>query len=578
MRDTKLFKRFISYYRPHIGLFTLDIICAVAAAGLELLFPALTRLVMQDYLDSENFSIILFILGILLAAYLLKWFFDYIMNYWGHVVGVRIEADMRSDLFHHMQLLPFRFYDKNRTGELMSRMINDLRWITELSHHAPEDILVTIVMVIGSFIFLLGIEWRLTLIIYLIFFPALIWFTISRRRKLSRTSREEKLRVADVNAELQNSISGIRVAQSFTNEKFEQKKFARANSKFKLAQSYALKELGIFISGMNLITGLINIGVLGFGAWFIHLKSINIADLTAFFLYLNLVIKPIHRLTNLTQQFERGITGFERFEEIMRVEPEIQDEPDAIEIANVSGNIRFEDVTFSYEGTQHVLKNIHLDIRAGETIAIVGPSGGGKTTLCHLIPRFYESSAGKITVDGCDIKKITLESLRKNIGLVSQDVFIFNGTIRDNIQYGNSDATEQDIIWAAKQAMLSDMIDDLPDGLDTQVGERGAKLSGGQKQRISIARVFLKNPPILLLDEATSALDNQTERAIQKSLEKLSIGRTILVVAHRLSTIKNASRIVVLTQDGIEEKGTHNELYALNGIYKNLYDSQFSND
>ncbi len=571
-----MFKRFAAYYRPHTVLFTIDIVCAVIAAGLELIFPALTRFTMQSFTNDGSLNFIFIILSALLIAYLIKWFLDYFMNYWGHVVGVRIEADMRSDLFHHMQLLPFRFYDKNRTGELMSRMINDLRWISELAHHAPEDVLVTIVLIFGSFSFLINIEWRLTLIIYFVFFPALIWFTISRRRKLSQTSREEKIRVAHVNAEVQNSISGIRVAQSFTNEKYEAKKFNKVNSNFKTAQSHALKELGIFVSGMNLIIGLINVAALGIGAWFISLKFIDIADLTAFFLYINLVIRPIQRLTNLTQQFERGITGFERFEEIMREEPEIIDSPDAKDLEDVKGNISFSNVTFSYDDTNKVLENINLDIKAGTTIAIVGPSGAGKTTLCHLIPRFYEPSEGEISIDGNDIRKLTLNSLRSSIGLVSQDVFIFNGTIRDNIIYGKSEATEHEIEEAAKKAMLSDMISELPDGLDTQVGERGAKLSGGQKQRISIARVFLKNPPILLLDEATSSLDNKTERNIQKSMKQLSRGRTTLVVAHRLSTIRNADEIIVLTQNGIEEKGTHSKLYAQNGLYKNLYDSQFS--
>jgi ATP-binding cassette subfamily B protein len=499
---------------------------------------------------------------------------NYFMNYWGHVVGVRMEADMRSDLFKHMQKLDFKFYDNQRTGKLMSRMVNDLNEITELAHHGPEDIFISIVMLIGSFVILATMEWRLVLIIYLGIIPVMLWFSISQRSKMSKGFKDVREKTADINAQLENSLAGIRVAKSFTNEQYEIERFDEGNSLFRSAKNEAYHRMSIFISGMGFMMSVLNVAVLGFGGFFAYKKLITIGELTGFLLYINLVLQPIRRLTNFTQQFEQGMNGFARFHEIMCEQPNIIG-GDKI-LKNAKGNIKIDDVTFFYNENEEVLKNISLQIDSGSTVALVGPSGGGKTTLCHLLPRFYDVTQGRIILDGEDIKKYTLDSLRGNIGLVQQDVFLFTGSIRDNILYGRTDASEAEMKQAAKDANIHEFIENLPQGYDTWVGEKGIRLSGGQKQRISITRVFLKNPPILILDEATSALDNETEIKIQQSLEKLSKGRTSLIIAHRLSTIRNADVIVVLNADGIIEQGSHEELYAIeNGTYKRLYDAQF---
>ena len=575
MKYTKeMFIRFISYFKKHRVLFLTDLAVAFCLSAIELVYPAFTTKIIDNYIPNELLVQMLMMVGLLLGLYILQAGCTYFMNYWGHVVGVRMEADMRSDLFKHMQKLDFKFYDNQQTGKLMSRMVNDLNEITELAHHGPEDIFISIVMLIGSFVILLTMEWRLSLVIYLGVIPIMVWFSITQRTRMSKGFREVRKKTADINAQLENSLSGIRVAKSFTNEEFEIKRFDKGNSIFRSAKNEAYHRMSVFSTGMGFFMSILNVLVLGLGGFFAYKKMITIGELTGFLLYINLVMQPIRRLTNFTQQFEQGMNGFARFHEIMMEKPEIVGGDK--KLINAKGNIKIDDVTFFYNEKEEVLKNISLNISAGTTVALVGPSGGGKTTLCHLIPRFYDVTEGTITLDREDIRQYTLDSLRGSIGLVSQDVFLFTGTIRDNILYGRTDASEEEMIEAARNANIHEFIEGLPDGYDTWVGEKGIRLSGGQKQRISITRVFLKNPPILILDEATSALDNETEIKIQQSLEKLSKGRTTLVIAHRLSTIRNADEIVVLTADGIVEKGSHKQLYAIeNGLYKRLYDAQF---
>ncbi len=572
-------KRFIAYYKPHKKLFLLDMFCAFLIAGIDLIFPMLTRKALQDYLPdmaqaNSDFRFYLIFVGALILLYVVRTVFQYIVDFYGHILGVRMEYDMRKELFAHLQKLSFKFYDKTRTGHIMSRMINDLNEMTELAHHGPEDLFISIIMLVGSFFALIIIEWRLALSVY-IFIPILIVFAIKRRTKMSRSFKAVKEKIAGVNANLESSLSGIRVAQSFTNEDYEIDKFDEGNLTFRGAKDYAYKNMAIFLSGMGFLTNILNVVVLGVGGYFIYIGDMDYADLIAFTLYVNSFLQPVRRLTQFVQQFESGMTGFERFIEILDEEPEIADRPGAIDLEDVTGHIEFKDVSFSYNNHEKILQNIDLTIEAGKTFALVGPSGGGKTTLCHLIPRFYEIDKGALLLDHKDIRDIKMASLRGHIGLVSQDVFLFAGTIRENILYGRITATEDEMIEAAKNAKIHDFIMNLPKGYDTNIGERGIRLSGGQKQRISIARVFLKNPKILILDEATSALDNTTEQMIQEALDKLSKGRTTIVIAHRLSTIQNADQIVVITEDGIVEKGTHSELIDNKKLYAKLYQAQF---
>ncbi len=570
-----MIKKFISYYKPHKKLFILDMVCAFFIAVLDLVFPVVTKNFINDYIPNGNVSLMIRWTIYLAILFLLRYIAQYIVNYWGHVVGVRIEHDMRRDIFEHLQTLSFTYFDKNKTGHIMSRIVNDLREITELAHHGPEDLFISMVMLIGSFIILIRIEWRLTLIIFA-FVPIMIWFAISKRNKMSESFRQVRKKIANVNSQLENSISGIRVAKSFTNEDYEIDKFAEGNEAFMVARQASYKVMAEFMSGINFMSNVLNLIVLSVGGLFVYKGIIKYGDLAAYILFVNHFLQPIRRLTEFAQQYQDGMTGFERFMEIMNIEPDIVDSENAVALQDVKGEIDFENVSFSYSnGKKTILSGVNLNIDAGKTVAIVGPSGAGKTTLCHLIPRFYEIDEGKISIDGVSIKDIKLKSLRKNVGLVQQDVFLFTGTIKDNIQYGSPDASDEEIVEAAKRASIHDFIMTLPNGYDTYIGEKGVMLSGGQKQRISIARVFLKNPPILILDEATSSLDNQTEIAIQKSLEDLSHGRTTLIIAHRLSTIKNADEIVVLSSEGIEERGKHDELLARNGIYSDLYKSQF---
>ncbi|TCK92363.1 ATP-binding cassette subfamily B protein [Natranaerovirga hydrolytica] len=570
----KIIRKFIGYYKPHKALFFFDMFCAFMIASIDLAFPMISRYILQDLLPNERYNVFFIFILVLIGIYILRGIFEYIVNYWGHVLGVRIEYDMRNDLFLHLQKLPFKFYDKNKTGSLMSRVVNDLFEITELAHHGPEDIFLSTLMLGGSFIILLTINWKLTLILYVVV-VILVWFAISQRKKLSQGFREVKRKTANINSTLENSLSGIRVAKAFANEDFEVSKFKKGNDAFRGSKKYAYKRMGIFMGGMHFMIHILNVIAIGVGGYFIMVGQMSHGDLLAFILYINSFLQPIRKLTNFVQQFESGMTGFERFVEIMEIDPSITDSKNAIDIQEVKGNIEFKKVSFAYTEEEQVLNELDLHIQSGETVALVGPSGGGKTTICQLIPRFYDVNEGAIQVDGKNIKDIKMNSLRRNIGIVQQDVFLFSGTIKENIAYGKINATDNEIIEAAKKAEIHDFIMSLPKGYETEVGDRGIRLSGGQKQRISIARVFLKNPPILILDEATSALDNETEIKIQNALEKLAKGRTTLVIAHRLSTIKNADRIVVMTQEGIKEQGSHEELIKTEGIYSKLYNAQF---
>lgn len=571
-----MLKKFISYYKPHKSLFFLDMFFAFLLSIFDLIFPMFTRTLINEVIPEGNMGVLFNWTIIMFLIIFFRYISQYIVSYYGHLLGVRIERDMRKDIFVHLQTLPFSYYDNNKTGHIMSRIVNDLRDITELAHHGPEDLFISLVMLSGSFIILLQIEWRLTLIIFS-FIPLMLIFSIKKRNKMESSFREVRKKIADVNSQLENSISGIRVAKAFTNEEYEIEKFNEGNESFSDARRYSYKIMAEFTSGINLMSSILNLLVISVGGYFVYLKLIDLGDLFAYTLYVNFFMQPIRRLTEFTQQYQDGMTGFERFLEVMDISPNIVDSPNAIVANNIKGDIKFDNVSFSYNnGDRKVLKNINFYVPRGKTVAIVGPSGVGKTTLCHLVPRFYEVTEGKILIDGVDIRDYTLKSLRQNIGIVQQDVFLFTGTIKENIQYGNPSATEADIIKAAKKAKIHDFIMSLPFNYETYIGEKGIKLSGGQKQRISIARLFLKNPPILILDEATSSLDTETEMLIQESFKELSKGRTTLIIAHRLSTIKNADTIVVLTDDGIKEFGTHEELLASKGIYYNLYTYQYS--
>ncbi len=572
--DKGIVKRFISYYKPHLRLFICDMACSLASASLGLLFPLVTKRIMDVTIPHGDLNELILLAALLVGIYLSISLFTFFINYWGHMVGVRIEADIREDLFSHLQKLSFKYYDKNRTGQIMSKILNDLFDITELAHHGPEDVFISLVMFFGSAVILFNIEWRLTLCI-LVMLPVIAWFALTKRKKMRKAFSDVRVKIADVNSQVENSISGIRVVQSFTNEAHEIEKFNEGNGLFKGAKKASYNAMAVFVSGMGFLTNISNALVLIIGGICVIDGSMNLSDLVVFLLYINIILQPIQRLTNFTQQFEQGMSGFRRFIEIMDTDIDIKDKPNAIKLKNVKGDIEFHNVTFKYTEDEEVLNNISFKINAGKTIAVVGPSGGGKTTLCQLIPRFYDCLEGFITLDGVDIRDIKLNSLRSSIGMVQQDIFLFTGTIKENIKYGKTNATDEEIIEAAKKARVHDFIMSCPDGYSTNIGEKGVRLSGGQKQRLSIARAFLKNPPIMILDEATSALDNETEQQVQSSLYELSEGRTTLVIAHRLSTIKNADEIIVLTAEGIAEYGSHDLLYANNGIYTKLYDAQF---
>ena len=576
----KMLRRFIKYYKPFKALFFMDLFCAMIVSATDLFFPLLTKNVINVYIPDKNLRMILIMGAIMLGIYLLKTAANYFILYWGHLLGVGIQANMRHDVFEHLQKLPFTFFDENKTGSVMSRIVNDLMEISELAHHCPEDLFISMVMLIGSFIMLISINVQLTLIIFAIL-PFIILFTVLIRGKMHRAFKLSREKIADINANIEASISGARVVKSYTAAEHEMERFDASNGEFKLARKKAYQAMGEFHATMTFLTDFLYLVILIAGGIFLYYDKIDMGEFVAFLLYVTMFLNPIRRLIQFFEQYQDGMTGLKRFMELMDVEPE-KDSPGAVDPGRLTGNIHFENVSFTYkkaDGTDDskapVIFGLTLDIPAGKKIALVGPSGGGKTTLCHLIPRFYEINDGSITIDGADIRSMTRYSLRRNIGMVAQDVFLFNGTVAENIEYGRLGASREEIAEAAKKAKIHDFIMSLPNGYDTNVGERGVKLSGGQKQRISIARVFLKDPAILILDEATSALDNETEMQVSASLEELTYGRTSIVVAHRLSTIKNADEIMVLTADGIAERGTHAQLMEQNGIYAGLYNYQF---
>ncbi len=573
-----MLKKFISYYKPYRKLFFLDMVCAVLVSLCNLIYPYLAKDIINVYVPDKNLKMILIWGGILLGIYVVKAVLNFIIQYWGHLVGVGIQGDMRSDLFKKMQSLPFSFFDDNKTGSLMSRVTNDLQDISELAHHGPEDLFLSVLSLIGAFFIMAGIDWRLTLIVYAAI-PLVVLFAVFTRKEMMRAFKLSREEIAGVNAGLETSISGIRVSKSYTAEESEQKKFDVANDRFRFARRLSYRIMGIFFSGMGLMTDLLYLLTLVAAGIFFLNGEIDGGEFAAFLLYISMFLDPIKKLINIFEQLQNGLTGLTRFQEIMDKSPETDCE-NPEDLGDVKGEIRFENVTFSYrEGDEKpVIQDLSLTIAAGRTVALVGPSGGGKTTLCNLIPRFYEIDGGRITLDGHDIRQVRRKELRQNIGTVAQDVFLFEGTVKDNIRFGKADATDEEIIEAAKKAEIHDFVSALPEGYNTNVGERGVRLSGGQKQRISIARVFLKDPAVLILDEATSALDNVTEQQIRKALDKLRMGRTGLIVAHRLSTVKNADEIIVLTADGVAERGNHEELLQKDGIYADLYRSQFRED
>ncbi len=570
-----MLKSFARYYKPHWKLFVLDMVCALIAASCDLMYPVISRNIINTYIPDKNLQLIFSWCAALLVIYIIQTIMQYIMQYQGHVVGVRMQADMRRDVFTHLQRLPFSYFDEHKTGVIMSRIVNDLMDISEFAHHGPEDLFISAVTIIGSFIILCTVNVPLTLLTF-IMIPFLVLFIVKKRTAMTVAFRKNRIEIAEVNASLENSIAGVRVARAFTGEAEEQKKFNENNQRYVAVREKAYRVMAEFFSGTNFLTAMMNVIILAGGGYCVYAGVITVGDMVAYMLFINMFVTPIKKLIQFVEMFQNAITGYVRFEELMNVQPEKEDEH-AQELTDVKGEITFDNVTFQYNEGKEVLSNISLTFPQGKMVAIVGPSGGGKTTLCHLIPRFYEISSGSISVDGHDIRTVIRSSLRQKIGIVQQDVFLFTGTIFDNIAYGKLGASREEVIEAAKKANIHDYIMSLPEGYETFVGERGVKLSGGQKQRISIARVFLKNPPILVLDEATSALDNVTENYIQDSLDELCKNRTTIVVAHRLSTIKHADEIIVMDRDGIQERGTHAQLLEKeNGIYKELYEAQFA--
>jgi ATP-binding cassette subfamily B protein len=571
---------FAGYYKPHRKLFLADMLCASMISATDLAFPMMTKYAIERLLPGGLYRPFFVLVVLMVVLYLFRTGFSYFVTYWGHTVGAYIEADMRRDLFNHLQELPFSFYDNNRTGQIMSRVTTDLFEVTELAHHGPEDLFISFLTLIGSFILVFSIRWEMAVVL-LVLVPVMLGVSIISRRAMRTASKAVKERTAEINASLESSISGARVAKAFTNESYETVKFGGGNENFKNAKKNYYKAMAAFHSKLDFMTNFLTVVVIATGGFLIMSSRFTLTELITCNLFIAAFLQPVRRLQNFVEQFTSGMAGFNRFTEIMRIKPDIQDKPGAVSLERIRGNIEYNNVTFAYTGDaavseRCVLKNINLSVPPGTTLALVGPSGGGKTTLCHLLPRFYETRQGSITIDGYDIRDVTLESLRRNIGIVQQEVFLFAGTIRENIAYGRIGAAAEEIAEAAKRAEIHDDIMEMPNGYDTIVGERGIKLSGGQKQRVSIARIFLKNPPVLILDEATSALDSATEYKIQRALEELSRGRTTMIIAHRLSTIRNAGRIVVIDDEGIREEGTHEELLAENGLYAELHSAQFN--
>lgn len=570
-----MLKRFMAYYKPHKLLFFFDMLASLAVAAIAITYPMITRTMLNTYIPDNNIRMVVICGGALLCVYLLRMGLNYFIQYYGHVMGVKMQAQMRSDMFNHLEKLPYSFFDNHETGKIMSRMTNDLMDISELAHHGPENLLISSISIIASFVYLCTINWWLTLIVFACV-PFLILITMLLRKKMRSAFMRSRQSIGEINAALESSITGIRVTKAFNNSEIESEKFEEGNKKFVHARTDAYKAMGQFHSGTSFINDVFNVVVLIAGGFFLSKGFIQVGDYTAFTISVGLFIAPVMTLIGFMEQYQNGVTGFQRFLEIMDAEPE-KDDPNAEEMNVAEGHIEFKNVNYSYSEGEEVLKNVSLDIKKGEKFALVGPSGGGKTTICHLIPHFYDVKDGQILIDGKDINKITRSSLRANIGIVQQDVYLFNASIRDNILYGRPGATEEEVIEAAKRANIHNYVMSMPNGYDTVIGERGVKLSGGQKQRLSIARVFLKDPAILILDEATSALDNTTEILIQNSLDELCKGRTTIVVAHRLSTVKNADEIAVVSDGKIIEQGPHDSLIAMNGVYANLYKLQFRN-
>lgn len=567
-------KKLVRYYKPYLGLFLSDMFFAILGAGVTLVIPLIVRYITGNVIflpAGEVLPAILKLAALMLALVLLECFCNFYIGYYGHIMGASIERDMRNEIFGHYQKLSFAFYDNQKVGQLLSRITSDLFDISELLHHGPEDIVISLMKFVGSFAILMSINSTLALVMFA-FVPLMALYAFYLNRKMKRAFKENRARIADINSQIEDSLSGIRVVKSFANEDVEMEKFGKGNQRFVDSKRISYRYMGAYNSGLGALTTLVTVGVIVAGAVLISDGSMDSTDLITFLLYVNNCTEPIKKLINFTEQFQNGYSGYERFLEILAVEPDIADAPDAVELTDVKGEIVFEDVTFRYEeNLETVLNHINLKVDAGEYIAIAGSSGGGKATLCSLIPRFYDVDSGRILLDGTDIRQIKLKSLRDHIGIVQQDVYLFAENVMENIRYGRPDASDEEVIAAAKMANAHEFIMELPDGYETDIGQRGVKLSGGQKQRLSIARVFLKNPPILIFDEATSALDNESEKIIQESLEKLAKGRTTFVIAHRLTTIRNAGKILVMTEKGIEEQGTHEELLAKGGIYSRLY-------
>lgn len=568
-----LLKRFVSYYKPHKKLFAMDMTAALFVAAIGVVYPMITRTMLNTLIPDRNYRMIVIFGLTLLVLYFIKMGLNYFIQYEGHMMGVYMQARMRTDLFAHLETLPYSFFDTHETGKIMTRMTNDLFEVVELAHHGPENLIISVLSIVISFIYLSTIDFRLTLIVFACV-PFLLVISYSLRKKMRQAFRDSRTALAEINASMESSISGIRVTKAFTNAEKEKEKFEIGNGKFQKARKAAYSAMGRFHSGNTFVTDVFNVVVLIAGGIFLYNGRIQFGDYSAFIVSVNMFIGPVMTLINFMEQFENGVTGFERFCEIMDAKPET-DRPDARDAGQLEGHIEFRNVSYAYDEDKNVLRHVDLDIKKGKTFALVGPSGGGKTTICHLIPHFYDVESGEILLDGKEIHSLTLESVRRNIGIVQQDIYLFNDSMKENIRYGKLDATDEEIEQAAKRANIHDYIMSLPNGYDTNIGERGVRLSGGQKQRLSIARVFLKNPPILILDEATSALDNTTEILIQQALDELCKGRTTLVVAHRLSTIKNADEIAVVSDGRITELGTHEALMARQGMYYNLYQLQF---
>ena len=564
---------FLGYFKNHKKLFAIDVSCAVGIAAIDLMFPLVTRNALYEMLPNQMYRTFFTIMAAVVCCYVLRSFLNFIVAYYGHTFGIRVEADIRKDLFTHMQELSFDFYDRNRTGKLMSRLTSDLFELTELAHHGPEDLLTSVLTICGALTVMASIRWQLAVVVALTI-PIFLVVVMTMRKRMGRASAAAKEKTGHINQEIESSLSGVRTAKAFANEEAESRRFHAANEQFKTSKREFHKAMGMFHSSIEFFLCSLNVIVIGFGGYYVMQGEMDYRDLITFNLYIASFVSPMRKLSSFSEMFANGFAGLNRFVDVMRTEPTIQDKPGAKKLENVQGRITVENVSFAYDGDLDVLRNVTMEVQPGETIAIVGPSGGGKTTLCQLIPRFYDVSTGSICIDGLDIRDVTQKSIHENIGIVQQDVFLFADTVLENIRYGRPEATQEEVIEAAKKAEIYEDILAMPQGLDTYVGERGTLLSGGQKQRIAIARIFLKNPPILILDEATSALDSVTEAKIQRAFDNLAVGRTTLIIAHRLSTIRNASRIVSIADGVITECGTHQELLETDGIYAQLYKTQ----